>query len=530
MTAVVTAAALTVAIPAAASADSYSVYSCRTPAGTVASRDGWVPFQVAGASTATDTCATNGALMGNMAPSAAGNSASWTLTAPPGLPITGYVLYRWAQVTNVTPDPGGVPYAYIYQQLEDGTAVQVLNPGYLAQADLGSPSAPLSDTNVFVRSGLRIGSIAAQVQCATGTCQAQSGRYGGVFQLYRLALQLEDSTDPTFTATPSGGLWDTSKVLSGVQSTSFGAHDDDSGVYLATIEVDGRPAVSQVLDENDGRCRKPFSYLVPCKKTAAGTVSIDTATLPDGTHSVRLLVSDASETNQVAFGPVQINTRNLVRGALNGTNASDRAKLTAHFAGRKGRSRTTRLGRKVRIVGRLTDENGRAIAGATLRILGRDQRLGAREADLGGAKTRANGSWGFTLGRMPARKLRIGYHSHIYDVAYAATAPLTLNVRASGSLRARPRVVRRGSRVSFSGRLFGRPIPRGGKLVDLQAFEAGRWRQVDTIRTRASGRYSYRYRFVRAAKTFRFRLRIRRDQSYPYSLGYSPTVRVRVLP
>jgi hypothetical protein len=227
---------------------------------------------------------------------------------------------------------------------------------------------------------------------------------------------------------------------------------------------------------------------------------------------------------------VQITTRNLVRGALNGTNASDRAKLTAHFAGRKGRRLTTRLGRKVRVVGRLTHENGRGIAGATLRILGRDQRLGAHEADRGAAKTRSNGSWGFTLGRMPARKLRIGYHSHVYDVAYAATAPLTLNVRASGSLRASPRVVRRGARVSFGGRLFGHPIPRGGKLVDLQAFEAGRWRQVDTIRTRASGRFSYRYRFVRAAKTFRFRLRIRRDQSYPYSLGYSPTVRVRVLP
>lgn len=530
MAAATAVAAIVAAFPSNAGADTYSVYSCRTPAGTVAARDGWVPFQVAGASGAADSCASNGALTGNMAPSAAGNSASWTVAAPPGLPITGYALYRWAQVTNVTPDPGGIPYAYVYQLLEDTAAVQVLNPGYGSQADLGSPTAPLSDTNVFIRSGIRISSLAAQVQCAVGTCAAQSGRYGGIFQLYRVALQLEDSTDPTFTATPSGGLWDTSKPLGGVQSTSFGAHDDDSGVYLATIEVDGRPAVSQVLDENDGRCRKPFTYLVPCKKTAAGTVSLDTATLPDGPHSVRLLVSDATETNQIAYGPVQISTRNLVRGALNGTNASDKAKLTARFAGRRGRSRTTRLGRKVRIVGRLTDENGRAIAGATLQILGRDQRLGAREATRGVATTRANGSWGFTLGRMPARKLRIGYHSHVYDIAYAATAPLTLNVRASGSLRARPRVVRRGSRVSFSGRLFGRPIPRGGKLVDLQAYESGRWRQVDTIRTRASGRYSYRYRFVRAAKTFRFRLRIRRDQSYPYSLGYSPIARVRVLP
>ena len=228
-------------------------------------------------------------------------------------------------------------------------------------------------------------------------------------------------------------------------------------------------------------------------------MSLDTATLPDGPHMVRLLVSDATETNQIAYGPVQITTRNLVRGALNGANASDRAKLTAHFAGRHGRSLTGRLGRRVRIVGRLTDENGRAIAGATLRILGRDQRLGAHEADRGAATTRSNGSWGFTLGRSPSRSLRIGYHSHVYDVAYAATAPLSLHVRAAASLRARPRVVHRGARVSFSGRLFGRARPRGRRQADLVATESG-GRRIRVNTDVLTG-------FVRAAKTFTCRIR-----------------------
>ena len=99
---------------------------------------------------------------------------------------------------------------------------------------------------------------------------------------------------------------------------------------------------------------------------------------PDGPHMVRLLVSDATETNQIAFGPVQITTRNLVRGALNGANASDRAKLTAHFAGRHGRSLTGRLGRRVRIVGRLTDENGRGIGGDAADPRSRPAPRGAR--------------------------------------------------------------------------------------------------------------------------------------------------------
>jgi hypothetical protein len=301
MAAAATAATIVASAPAVAGADTYSVYSCRTPAGTVAARDGWAPSSTAGDATvaATDTCASNGALIGDMNNGTAhanGSQASWSVTAPVGLPITGYVLYRWARVTNAAGNPD---YAYYYQLFEDATAVEALNPAYGTSADFGSPSAPLSDVNVFVRSGIRINSLTARVSCAVGTCPAQSG-LAAYFQLYRVALQLEDITDPTFTATPSGSLWDTSKTLSGVQSTSFGAHDDDSGVYLTTIEVDGHPAAQQILDDNGGRCRKPFTVLAPCKRTAAGTVSLDTATLPDGPHSVRLLVSDATETNQIA--------------------------------------------------------------------------------------------------------------------------------------------------------------------------------------------------------------------------------------
>jgi hypothetical protein len=51
---VLAATAIAVAMPATAGADTYSVYSCRTPAGTVAARDGWAPLASAG-STATDT-------------------------------------------------------------------------------------------------------------------------------------------------------------------------------------------------------------------------------------------------------------------------------------------------------------------------------------------------------------------------------------------------------------------------------------------------------------------------------------------
>jgi hypothetical protein len=65
--------------------------------------------------------------------------------------------------------------------------------------------------------------------------------------------------------------------------------------------------------------------------------------------------------------------------------------------------------------------------------------------------------------------------------------------------------------------------------VDLQAFEAHRWRTFKTVRTSSRGRYSARYRFrVNATHTFRFRARSRREAGFPYVLGWSRTTRVHV--
>ena len=41
--------------------------------------------------------------------------------------------------------------------------------------------------------------------------------------------------------------------------------------------------------------------------------------------------------------------------------------------------------------------------------------------------------------------------------------------------------------MRFRGRLLGKPIPRVGKLIDLQAFDAGRWRTFKTTRANAQG-------------------------------------------
>jgi hypothetical protein len=138
-----------------------------------------------------------------------------------------------------------------------------------------------------------------------------------------------------------------------------------------------------------------------------------------------------------------------------------------------------------------------------------------------------DGRFAYKVPAGPSRSLRFAVRS---GPAYRCTKALGVAVKARSTLKATPRSVRSGGRVRFSGRLKGGYVPKGGKLIELQAFERGRWRSITTLRTNAKGSFAYRYRFSFRARgaTFPVRVRIRRDGSYPFALGTSSRVRVRV--
>ena len=89
-------------------------------------------------------------------------------------------------------------------------------------------------------------------------------------------------------------------------------------------------------------------------------------------------------------------------------------------------------------------------------------------------------------------------------------------------MRAKPRAVRRGQRVRFSGRLRGGPARRA-RLVVVQAHDGGRWRTFRTARTGRRGRWVTGYRFSSgaAARRYRFRAVVPRQAGYPYVRGTS---------
>ncbi len=88
-----------------------------------------------------------------------------------------------------------------------------------------------------------------------------------------------------------------------------------------------------------------------------------------------------------------------------------------------------------------------------------------------------------------------------------------------------------GRPLLFQGRV-GRPVPRHGKLVEVQAHFRGRWRTISAVRTRRDGRWRFRYVFrtTGRATSYRLRARVPVEAGYPFAAGVSRPVRVTVLP
>jgi hypothetical protein len=192
-------------------------------------------------------------------------------------------------------------------------------------------------------------------------------------------------------------------------------------------------------------------------------------------------------------------------------------------------SRLVSFGKPATIRGILRNAAGQPIAGADVRVLVREDRLGARYVDRGGVTTGADGRFQVGLPKGSSRLIRLGYRAYTGDDAFAARVNAHLNVRARISVHG-PRHVHPRGRATFTGHLVGRPFPPRGVTLDLQIFQPGRgWRVFGSTRTRRNGRFVARYRFNSAVSgRFTFRLRLRPNDAYPYARGVSRRVRVRV--
>jgi hypothetical protein len=210
----------------------------------------------------------------------------------------------------------------------------------------------------------------------------------------------------------------------------------------------------------------------------------------------------------------------------NGDNATTHATLTAAVQRADGgTAHTVRIehGRRIAIVGRLTDASGAGIGnarlGAAWRIVGRGW------VSRPGMRTGTDGRFVYVLPPGPSRDVRFTYFaysdSHAVELSNVvrvdALAPLT--IRADRTRVAGDHVVR------LSGHVGGGSIPRAGLLVTLQGFQRGwGWRAFRTVRTDRRGGWSTRYRFHASAGRFGFRAVVPHQGRFPFATSRSAGV------
>jgi hypothetical protein len=520
-------------------AGQYTVYGCRTPDGAVAPTNGWSPSTVGAWQTVDNGCAVGGGLKAEMnsdVPHQVSDEARWTFHAPENTRIVSFAGQRSVRVG--AGQTNGVPGAVLGQ-----------DPSYLEYcfAVQGCPSRGSFDSwnspgNAFSYPGLDTSTVYLAAFCggtSGGTCPAESTSTIGV--LYRAHVVLSDTSDPQ-PANLSGELVQPGDHR-GTQAATFNVTDQGSGAYRGIVELDGATIEDHVIDANAGRCTDavpgdgdPYEFVdrQPCKLAANVTIALNTTRVADGDHTIRVSVADAAGNSATVFGPAAFRVVNRaassVRGNLNGTNASDSARLTAIFAGNRRQTLTTRFARRVVVSGRLVNERDQGIGNASLEIASTNAVQGARAIAGHALTTAPDGSFSVTLPvGACSRRIRIAYRSHLGDAPVAATN-VSLRVRAGVRLSIRPRAVHNRQAITLRGRLRGGPVPRGGKLVEMQVRFPTGWRTFATTRANRRGAFRYRYRFLRSYQpvTYRFRARARHESSYPYETGVSPVIPVRV--
>jgi hypothetical protein len=523
--------------PSTAGAGEYTVHACRTPDAAVNGGVGDWRATTKSPGNRHGVLCPGGPFTLEMPASSRHTADDWaklTFTAPRDTEIRDYALWRSVQLAR----------PYNYRALELTRQGRVERERCFSRADgcssKGTPGSPLAKQNLFgVGQRAEVTGLEFLLSCGeddSGSTACPATAPGARFQLHRADITLLDRLAPTIQGNPSGPLVDPSAPVTGVQAVRIAATDRGGGVYTAAAEIDGRIVSTEVIDPNGGSCHRPFTADVPCKLSAAGTLTVDTSRLEDGRHPLRLLVTDATETNVAEWGPVRITTANDPCAASPAVKtfrvaARFRSKRGEGSRGRSGSPRrrskkvvTVRAGRRLRVSGRLTTSEGRPVAGATLCVVGRAQARDAASRRYGTVATDSKGRFSYRIGAGPSRRV-----SFVYRVpGGAATASVRVRVRARAKLRPSRRSLTNGQSVVLRGRLRGN-APRG-TLVELQARRVNGWQTFATARTRRKGRFRYRYHFIRTSGTQRYVLRARvpRQSTYPYATGASRAVAVYV--
>lgn len=536
-----------------ARAGRYHVFSCRTPSGQVAPTDGWSSSFVGSYVYAVNSCPNGGALDAEIDAAVAQPTnlaiAKWSYSTPTSTSVAAATLWRYGGESENVPNATGLySLAGPHDAYDAGDVFdQCVGPSCTSVGNYASPLA--GENRVVVPAANAAGSLHlyASSACAGApgyTCPSNGGtgspRFTADVHVSAADITLEDDAPPSSTAV--AGALASASSLTGLQDIGFHASDAGSGLYAVIYRVDGRVVSQAAAGDNGGRCQdtggtsdglRAFLYGQPCELAADVHQLFNSAQAPDGQHELTVSLSDAAGNEAKVLDRV-VRFANGVgagaheRGPGNGSDPSDQAQLRVRWSQGRGTRLESGFGQGHRVVGRLTAPGGHAISGAAIEVLARPSLPGARRVREGRARTGNDGRFVYRVTGGSSRTLRFRYRSHLNDIHAAAVRSLQIAVHAGLQLTVTPLAASQGSRIFFSGMLAGRPMPRGGKQLILEARQpGGGWIQFRVVRTDGAGRFRSAYRFRLAGPArYQFRVLSRYEAAFPYVAGTSNVVGV----
>ncbi|MDA0179639.1 hypothetical protein OJ997_04975 [Solirubrobacter phytolaccae] len=290
-------------------------------------------------------------------------------------------------------------------------------------------------------------------------------------------------------------------------------------------------------------------------RSIAGAVRPDyTVTAEDGGKSLRVLVrasngdgTTEAEAPSVAIPepkgtvlpegtgtgvPVQEPAETPVTRTQNGAGPVATATLDAKFTDTRRPTTTMGWGAKRRVIGTLLGRDGAPIVGAKVDVAVTSQLMDATAAALGEVVTDVHGRFAYELVGGISRTVRFAYRPILEERTHTQRTEVTARVIPKVTLTADRRKLRNRQAVTLRGRVEGAPAG-SGKVVELRAYDGGRWRTFATTRLRGErGTFFYRYRFTRTTwpTNYRFRAVVRAEAGWPFVTGQTNAVKVHVRP
>ena len=332
----VSCAAAALAVPAVARAGTYEVAICHDPGTALSAPTDGMTFPTAGAGADAGIyqgCGAGGyvyAALDGLAGHGSGDVAAWRFTAPPGTQVAAASIWRAfyagtsipfaspIDTINTIATGGTIATVAACAQTYDCTQIGGPNLGsasFLAFGGLNGTAAIQGDAACGGGQTCPAGGIAACPELGADPCMAAN-------DLYAMVVTLDDSIAP-LTSGVTGSLTGAG-ALTGPAQLTFDATDTGSGLYLVSAVIDGRLVEQVPFASNGGRCASlgdgdgatlRFDWAVPCVLSGPGSLTLDTASLADGSHDVQISVQDAAGNSSPVWSGT-ILTHNAPQGGM----------------------------------------------------------------------------------------------------------------------------------------------------------------------------------------------------------------------